>query len=117
MLNEGLPIGAADSYWPGPGVNEGGTKRCALGPKRPCLPKSPEDAVGFLDTSCFIVYAPGPGPWTNACQTTFGTQISIYRLCKKRNRSRTQTHDKNNTTLHTTRTAPHTTTQRTAPLT
>ena len=36
-------------------------------------------------------------------------------MCKKRNRSHTQTHNTNNTTHDTTRTAPQTTTRRTTP--
>jgi len=32
--------------------------------------------------------------------------LLMWPACKKRNRSHTQTHDKNNTTQHTTRTPP-----------
>jgi len=45
------------------------------------------------------------------------TRAVFLCFCKKRNRSRTQPNDKNyNTTRHTTRTPPETTTRRTTPL-
>lgn len=57
MLKERLIKGSASSlaasYCPGPGVLECGMNLCARGPKRPCLPKSPEAAVGLRPFGAF----------------------------------------------------------------